>query len=682
MVNSFGTWHSSFIIHHSSFLLLLVALLPSLAAAETRSPCPEEVRRWVSAAAQDLGFELEPRECHGPLLRVRVHPPDAPLLDVEVAEPPGPAFRRAGRLRVSPIVEVADYDLLPAGQRRDFEALVGWLSEHESRVAFVSSPSDGSPGRVSLFGLRHLGPWLVVAALVLCWIGHRRRHLPSSEALLVCCVFGVALALRLTFGIWGPHHINGQGPLWIRGALDAPDALSAYGPGYHEVFSWVAALGGDAPDLVLFAINAVLSSLVSVVLYVLARDLDLDPMRAVLAASLWAVDPITVRFAASEGYFTVIVFLTLCASTCLVTSTERLHRDGVSLRSIALALAGGLLTAQVARIHPVAWVPIALAPLLVLATREHGIHASRRMEAAVIAVLVTGVIIWLVSGDWVRVVAHGTPSHFAGSPIDRAVSAIPWTAVPCLAATGALIVWISRRRWLTAVVLASVIALIATHDVYSQHELWQASYHRLFAPAILLGVAGLIPRRMLGWRVLVPTVVVSTLSCAAIHWPAIAERTTEQREYAFLRERIADLAPGCRVAHVARAGLRVVEVPSHLPVIRIETPGDLDAALGAGTCLYYLHTSICSSAEGREPCDAVESALVDPTKVAHARFPAVPSYTELPYDRPVVEVVIWRLVRPERGSQAFSSGRRRSITGGSMSPKRSLGEICGQCSDP
>src|SRR5262245_57957955 len=55
------------------------------------------------------------------------------------------------------------------------------------------------------------------------------RFMRETERWFLVVVTIGAAALRLMLGIWGPLHVNGQGPLWIRGALD-PSALAGYGP--------------------------------------------------------------------------------------------------------------------------------------------------------------------------------------------------------------------------------------------------------------------------------------------------------------------------------------------------------------------------------------------------------------------------------------------------------------------
>src|SRR5262245_14155766 len=86
------------------FLFALVAIAPRARAA----PCAAETTAWIEAAARAIERPISAVQCYPGLARIRLAPAGAPPLDVEIAEPPGPAFRRAGRLRVSPIVEIAD----------------------------------------------------------------------------------------------------------------------------------------------------------------------------------------------------------------------------------------------------------------------------------------------------------------------------------------------------------------------------------------------------------------------------------------------------------------------------------------------------------------------------------------------------------------------------------------------
>ncbi len=104
------------------------------------------------------------------------------------------------------------------------------------------------------------GPWLLCAALLLlASVVRRSSRPPAGEFWLATLITLCAAAVRFVWGVWGPLHINGQGPLWIRGALDSA-ALVNYGQGYFELFSWVARLS-TPPDQAVFSANVLLSAL-------------------------------------------------------------------------------------------------------------------------------------------------------------------------------------------------------------------------------------------------------------------------------------------------------------------------------------------------------------------------------------------------------------------------------------
>jgi hypothetical protein len=127
--------------------------------------------------------------------------------------------------------------------------------------------------------------------------------------------------------------------------------------------------------------------------------------------------------------------------------------------------------------------------------------------------------------------------------------------------------------------------------------------------------------------------------------------TTEQREYAFLRSTLRDLPPDCTLAAVSRADKRQWVIPSFLvsgagAQRAVERAADLAAAPSA--CLLYVRSSLCSSAEARPTCEAIErEAGLEP--IARAAFPAAPSYGELPYDRDPVETVVFRVTAHRLG---------------------------------
>jgi hypothetical protein len=144
---------------------------------------------------------------------------------------------------------------------------------------------------------------------------------------------------------------------------------------------------------------------------------------------------------------------------------------------------------------------------------------------------------------------------------------------------------------------------------------------------------------------------VALIALTATTGPHFPERTTEQHEYRWLQQTLPGMSPHCTLAAVSHAGIRVWEIPSYLlpdgdGQRTVTRPADLASA--PGDCLLYVRSSLCSSVEARPLCEGVESdARLE--RVASQTFPAVPSYTGLPYDRSAVEVVLFRVTGLKRG---------------------------------
>lgn len=196
-------------------------------------------------------------------------------------------------------------------------------------VAPVSLPTPPDPAWG--WTIAWVGAWPVAIAIVIAAVAcvHCRELRPSRrDWLVIAGGFAIAIALRLVLGVWAPLHINGQGPLWIGAAAGRPSMLVGYGPGYAELFAPALAMFPRAPDVAIFTANAVLSACVPVTAFGLARLAGLSIDRAGFAAAILVVDPIAVRFSATESYFVPIVLLTAAATTAIAASV----RASVSLR--------------------------------------------------------------------------------------------------------------------------------------------------------------------------------------------------------------------------------------------------------------------------------------------------------------------------------------------------------------
>jgi len=485
------------------------------------------------------------------------------------------------------------------------------------------------------------GPWFALAALLLLAapLRHEARPRRSTVFLLLGLTAG-GLAARLWFGVWGPLHINGQGPLWVRGALEA-DALVGYGPGYYELFGWLARRAAR-PDRALFAANAILSSLCPALLYAVARLAGAGRAGAGAAAAALAADGVLARSAASEGYFAALAALLLAVQAALVVSLRADERGERAASGLGL-LAAGLFAAAAARIHPMAYLPLAIAPL-VLAGAARPREWSARLGFAITAGAACAAAVLLTSGQAVVSVVSGSAA---------AAGALAHAGAEHAVLAGALLLALVplRRRldppWLPAVGIASLCALAATRGGFLQHPLWTLCYERLFWPGILLGAASLLPHR---WPAAAGLAAGVAAAAAALlpAWPQLRARNTEQLEYAFLAEVLPTAPPGCRLAVLSRVGSRIWSIPDYLlagaaggGAVGVESAADLQRAARA-ECVVYVRSSLCSSVEARERCERIEREV--PLEPLAARsFPAVPSFVSLPYDRGEVEVAVFRV---------------------------------------
>lgn len=503
-----------------------------------------------------------------------------------------------------------------------------------------------------MIGTLH-GPWLLIAALLFLAVAIRRIPWPRAHELwLMAAIVAGSAAARILCGLWGPLHVNGQGPAWIRGAIDA-GTLAGYGPGYFELFSWITHLG-LAPDRVLFAANALLSALSPALLYAVARLAGIGRGAALAAALVLAADPVTVRVAASEGYFASIIALVLGVQMSVAVALKAQLRNDTRAACFALA-AAGLLAAAVTRIHPMAYTLVALSPIVVLGAAQAG---SLRAVVARTTIAVAAIAATVVASSGAIVVTTLRNSSMASHTFRALTASEAALVLALLVACGLTRRW-RRATWLPLLAVLSLALMLATQDSFLQHPFWQLCYQRIYLPGLILGAAALLPARAqgLGWGVSVAAIAVAVLALPAR--PYLTTQTTDQLEYGFLQEALREMPPNCTLASVGRAGIRVWESPSHLlPTSgapgtaarrNVESADDLNIALAPEECLLYVRSSLCSSTEARAVCESIERGTAL-EKIASRVLPAAASYAALPYDRPEVEVVVFR-VRSRGGAQ-------------------------------
>ena len=491
--------------------------------------------------------------------------------------------------------------------------------------------------------------WIVPASALLLFVAlwHRRSR-PVTGLWPAFAVAAVALALRLVLGPWGPLHVNGHGPRFVAGAVHDPADIAAYGPGYHEIFAPIAALAPSSPDWAIFACNALFSALVPPLAFAIARMTGLAASAALVAALLLTIDPIAIRMGATEAYFTAIAFLCTAGTATMLVALRELEA-GSRWGAAALLVAAGLLLSQAARIHPCAWVLMATVPFVLLAGDAESWR--RRILVALAAAAVSGGILLFTSTNALLDVLGNIRTGTVFRPPPPSLWPLVWIAFPA-----AVYAVFSPRRWLALPAGISVAAVLLTRHAFDASWIWEHAYFRLYVTLPLIATLACVPPKWLRRRwLVVPAATVLVLAWVRIGWPVIADRSVEQLEYRWVREQLGQLAPECRVVHLAYAGRRFLMLPTYVGphtavAMDLRQPRTIEAALSPAPCLYYVHSSLCSTADGRPECDAIERRLTL-VPIARASFTAARELETFAHDSDTVEVMIARVER------ASSDGR-------------------------
>ena len=608
------------------------------------STCSHASRTWISTLERDTGVRMVPTLCLPGRVVLSMEPQDVPPLEVEIGVGPGYAFRRVGLLRVSPLLQVDDFQSVPEAQRKAFERLIDWLGAHGDLV-YLRDRVPPFPSR--LVDLDGRTPILVILALPLWFVAFwRAKRISGRDYLLVLGLVGTALTLRLLLGRWGPLRINGVGPIWVIAAAREPAAVEGYGSGYSELFSWVTRITPGAPDYAIFFANAVLSAFAVGLAYAIGRTGGLSRALAGLVAGVLALDPLTTRTATSESYFVgigALVAAAVLASSCAAIAVSR----GARMQSTLLMLVAGLLCAQAARVHPIAWPPVALVPVagLVACTR---MGLPRRLLVAAACALIVLLVVAITSRDQLLLGLH---RMLAGETFQPRLTPAG-LVFAMLGVTTLFGVCGPRAGWLALVGGMYTSVWLLTRKSYAQSAVWQGSYDGLYLTWPLLAVIGSIPRRVRAW---VSFTGASLVLVGMFAWrgpAALTATTTQQREYRWLRERIRELPGQCRVTHVAVFGKKNLFLPTYVSLperhndfvaLDLRKPTSFPTGLAPRLCDYYLHSSLCSTREAAFACRNVEQRLFLDT-VAESTFPAVEDNIGQGYEGQQVRVVISRIL--------------------------------------
>lgn len=649
-------------------LLVLAVLwaMPSIALAQGGS-CGDEVERWVARCNAQHGTSIDAIECPAADLFVL----GTPAVRVELVRGTTRGFRRVNGWGLSPVDVSDEWASVAADKRAAFEAVVACVERDGALPTIdtgVEQPSHTSPSQAGSSGSTpsrapRRAPWralLAAAALLAAWWPLRARRKEQALAAAVAVASVALVAVRMAVVRPAFFHQNGQGPLWI----DAPLSPRApYGTGFAELFGWAVRLFPAHPDAAVFCAQSTLAALAVCAAWGLARRSATSPEgRAPTAAALAAcllVNPTLARMANSESYFATCLSLELIAAWALTHAMPLRRGDPARrLRAVAPTVAAALLLSLSVAVHPIAWVPSAMVPLVLLVGPGSARHRVRR---TLFAYAVVGVVVAATGLSGVLRVLHGElgqrwlPRGAAPSIYPGHVFAMlrPWLlgAVPLIA--------LARRpmRALPRVALGlMVLAVIPMTDqaIMSATRPWITSafawLHAPVALAVLAATLSDVARaRWQAWA-LAAVLALGGAGFAARHYREVTTLTTDALELRTLLAWRDRLPAGSTVVFLWRAGDHLLAFPLYPaidPLRRRTLALDVRQAPPslAGRNLYWYRSSLCATSQGRAYCDAVERRLtLDP--VVSATFPARWSLRLVDYDRDPVPVGLYRVRSP------------------------------------
>ncbi len=679
----------------SAFLLPAISAPATLAASvETGDAKPSPslhlfpFDRWVTECSKAQGLRLRVLRfvSGGIILTVAVEGGDP--LAVELNRASRGAFREVGGVGLTPIGEFNDWGTVSPDLRSAFEGLsacvkrspipelpMGEITPHAAAPGKQGS-LDGIPLAASHGETKNMvrtqntpgmnpvrpvskpfQPWLLWAAamtaLALAW--RRLRRVPLRQLLTTAGALLGLTAMTYLVRRWvlpfAFFHQNGQGPWWVAYTLGNP---SSYGPGYGELFAWLLPLSPKNPTTVVFQAQAILGALAPASVWVMARGIGASRLLSWSLALIVAADPCLARLSQSESYFASTAHLLLAAGALLATGLplrgERLRLTNPTF--LLGILSAGLLVAQLARVHPVAWISAAMIPLVVLAwpapPRQRFIATAAAMLGIgyVTAVLSGGAIMEVLSGTLGRKWAPGGTDFFQTQQV---LWSLFWTALLALA-----MVLLSRDRLDGAIRGATLLVLILVLEGTNltgavNPVVYHAYQHLALAPAlaVLAGISLVVPRPPWGEIVfpILMFILAATLALPRLHDDTVLP--TDVLEQSLFLEWQAALPNEALVVYLGRTDYRCLFLPIYGKLGvggRVQhslRPGEtLTWGLSFGGRTFYYRSSLCSTPQGRSTCEKLE-ANIKMKALGEAKLPARRSMPKLDYDKDPVKVGLY-----------------------------------------
>jgi hypothetical protein len=268
----------------------------------------------------------------------------------------------------------------------------------------------------------------------------------------------------------------------------------------------------------------------------------------------------------------------------------------------------------------------------------------QRMRFLAVAAAVAGGVVLLTSASTLLDVVGNIRTGTVLRPRLPSVQPLVW-----IAAAAALHAAVAPQRWLAVPAGIALAAMMMTRQAFDASPIWEQSYFRLYLTVPVVAAIACVPATWLRTRgVAVATAAVLVVAWWRIALPIVAGRSAEQLEYRWMREQILQVPASCRVVHVAFAGKRVLTLPTYAggarPAVAMDLrrPRTIEAAFAPAPCLYYVRTSLCSTADGRPDCDAIERRLTL-VPVARASFAATGPFETFSHDRDTFDVMIARV---------------------------------------
>ncbi len=649
-------------------LVAVITLLLALFVSQyAQAYCPSDVGEWASDCEDRTGLRVTPVFCPAGAIVFELQQPGEDPIRVEVG-----ALERGretvGNFGVSAIGEFPDWTQVGSDIRVPFDGMLrclaadddleipegelvpaGRANETHRDGTQPAGHRDATPGGPERPGL----PWwpLFQALLVIGLFAGCASFVDRGRLIRVgLFLFGLAAASYAIGLALHPDaflHQNGQGPWWINYALCLPNE---YGPGYGELFKWVAAQSPGQPDLAVFALQGLLGALWPVWAWITVRGIGGDRWLATVAAIAVALDPVVGRVVHSESYFATMTSLLFPAAAVLAVGARFSPKWRWALPLATLA--AGALIAQSARIHPLGWLPAAFLPFVVAVS--DGKFRSRILQSFLVGIGIA-IVVGLTSGQQMMDVMTSRIGQSWGPRLEldsmiKLARPVIWIG---LYWSGFLLIFARRRiRAVTSgIILWALICTAAGTNLlgHSNSSIVAALMYLQLPVAIMLVAAGLreLTRTTLQRAVVATLVLICALMWHKSNWHRYSDFPTDVLEAEFVMEHRHLLPTYSSVFYLGQAGQQRVFLPLYG-----ECSGDSPHAERGGfgqrpfrSGDYYLRSSLCFTEEGAPTCQEREAGW-EFEVIATADLPAKASIGGLDYTSETVQVALLQALEP------------------------------------